>query len=450
MEKGIVHMLEAILVSLTFLIIVPFLLYPTLTRTDWNYVQMSLNGQDLLATLDKIYDSSGTPVESFLQNIMNRNSSDLENEITENFTWLENKKMNYGIETLGVIRNEIRVGFNCTGAGCTGGDVEEEIMYLEKILRPAYINGRYVYFRVFPISYDNIGRHKMDVLLIRGVNQRDYVQNLIDSGDDVIDDLKVHLNRGTGIIGFYNITPGDVDELEKDFFGLEIGASSGDGDLTFLNINNASKPNYAIQKYFYAVGMNENFTYKWDEHEETEVTLWGNPYKVRRNDTDLPPDGIFEALDLDTDGDGSYDLFGKEENYDFSITSPPEAGSQVHDFVIEKIDPRGRFFIMNFNKANQYIFHEDLIKTSGPQNNPPVKSDKDESYDVLKDAGGKSALVVNGTDNTKWRTVWVSGGEGDDIYALVKSSIIWASDRSWWNVMRSISGEYTKISYFVS
>ena len=64
MEKGIVHMLEAILVSLTFLIIVPFLLYPTLTRTDWNYVQMSLNGQDLLATLDKISDSSGTPISN--------------------------------------------------------------------------------------------------------------------------------------------------------------------------------------------------------------------------------------------------------------------------------------------------------------------------------------------------------------------------------------------------
>ena len=125
-------------------------------------------------------------------------------------------------------------------------------------------------------------------------------------------------------------------------------------------------------------------------------------------------------------------------------------GSDDYYFTIEKIDPRGRFFVLNFKRETQYVFDENFIKVGGGQNTPPVRSDKGELYDVLKDTGGKTALVVNGTDNTKWRAVWISDGTGDDIYALVKSSIIWAFHRSWWNVMRSISGEYTKISYFVS
>ncbi len=438
MKKGIVHMLEAILVSLTFLIIVPFLLYPTLTRTDWNYVQMSLNGQDLLATLDKIYDSSGTPVESFLQNIMNRNSSDLENAITENFTWLENKKMNYGIETLGVIRNEIRVGFNCTGAGCTGGNVDGETIYLEKILSPAYINGRYVYFRVFPFSYDNIGRIKMDVLFIRGVNQKNDANNHLIEIDTLLD-------RGTGIVGFFDASPPANQPIENRIFGFRTGAAPGaDTDMLFVNSDNASKPNYAIQKYFYGVGLNENFTYKWNEHEETEVILWGNPYKVRRNDTDS--DGDYDALDLDTDGVSSYDLFGKGENYGFSMTSPVAMGGNDYDFTIEKIDPRGRFFVLNFNRGTPYKF--EIFETSPIRPNKPPSLQ--EEYVVIESGNNKAAVIVNGTDNTPWRAVWVSEGAGNDIYALVKSSIIWASDRSWWNVMRSISGEHTKISYFVS
>jgi hypothetical protein len=428
MKKGVVHMLEAVLVSLTFVMIVPFLLYPFVVRTDWDHIQMTLNGQDLLASLDKMDDGD----DSFLQNIMDRNTSELENEIIKNFIWLENRKMNYGMESIGAIKNEIRVGFNCTGAGCwINNDAEAERRHIEKILRPAYINGRYVTFRVFPFSYDTIGRYKMDVLLIRGEIQGNDVNN------NHLAEIDVLLDGGTGIVGFYNVT--GTGTLETDYFGLADSVAGG-GDIVFLNYDNASKPNYAIQKYFYGVGLNGNFTYKWLEHNSTQIILWGETYNVTRNDTDL--NGDYEALDLDTDGDDVCDLFGKGENYYFTIDPP--LGPPGYSFEIEKIDPRGRFFVLNFNRTTPYKFGNffDALEVS-------VESDKGDSYDVVK-YGDQSAVVVNGTDYTKWRGVWVSEGEGDDIYALVKSSVFWASDRSWWNILRSVSGEHMKISYLVS
>lgn len=435
--KGIVHMLEAILVSLTFMMIVPFLLYPFIFPSDWDRTQMLLNGQDLLASLDKVSDSGA----SFLQNIMQKNSSELESDISMNFVWLENRRMNYGIMSVGTIPNEIRVGFNCTGTSCMGGTEQGEIDYLESILRPTFVNGRYVSFYVFPFSYDSLGRQDMDVIFIRGEDQRNEAEDEIDTGPN--NAIDVLLNRGTGIVGFYyiqNINPSD--DLESEILGLRMGAAPGGTEImSFVNTNNASKPNYAIQKYFYGVGINENFTYKWDEHNETTIKLWGSNYKVRRNDTDL--DGDYDSLDLDTDGDGLYERIGKGEDYQFTITSPaPVLG---YDFIVEKIDSEGRFFTLNFNRTTPYNFTK--------IGNRPIRPDKPNEMDyvVLQSGNNKAALVVNGSDETTWRTVWISDeNNGNDVSALLKSSIIWASERSWWNVARSSSMDNLKTIYFVS
>lgn len=444
MKKGIVHMLEAILVSLVFLMIIPFLLYPVLIKTDWNYVQMSLNGQDLLATLDKFPDANG---ESFLQNIMNRNTSSLKSAITEKFTWLKRKRMNYGIESLGTIKNEIRVGFNCTsgaGGGCYNDDEEDEREYLEKMLRPAYINGRYVYFRVFPFSYDQIdsismrSRYKMDVLLIRGENQRDDANGRVDEIKNNI------LAGGVGIVGYYYIQnlPPPQSRLELEVFGLKMGAAPGGTEyMTFVNSDNVSRPNYGIQKYFYAIGVNENFTYKFSDHNETYVTLWEADYWIRRNDTNS--DGDYDALDIDTNKDGNYDELGKPEGYVIEMNNTDT--DILYNFTIEKIDPDGRFFILNFNRETSYVF-ENI-------GNRPLRPDKDNEleYVVLQSGNNKAAVIVNGTDNSIWRAVWITDESyGNDINALVKSSIMWASERKWWNILRIVSEEHTKISYFVS
>ncbi|UCG95253.1 MAG: hypothetical protein JSV92_04385 [archaeon] len=446
MKKGIVHMLEAILVSLTFLLIVPFLLYPFLIRTDWSYVQMSVNGQDLLSTLDRLPDPLDVGGEKFLQNIMGRNTSYLTDEITKNFRWLENRRINYGIETIGSIRNEIRVGVNCTdgaGGGCYNNRIEDEIGYLEYILRPAYINGRYVEFRVFPFSYDRMSRTKMDVILVRGEIQKNEANNRVDEIKSVF------LERGTGIVGFYDAAPPANDDIETEIFGIKAGAvgdlSLGIDDI-FINSDNASWPNYGIQKYFYGVGINQNFTYKWREENETAITLWSSQYWFRRNDTGCAAGVDWCRLDIDTDhlGTKDYDFFGKNEGYDFSITDP--LGTDF-DFEIEKIDQRGGFFVLNFDRGTPYRFET--------FENNPIRSRKSpitqEQYVLIETDTNKAAMVVNGSDETRWRAVWLSEEKsGDDINSLLKSALIWASDRSWWNVLRSVSGEHTKMSYFVS
>ncbi len=420
MKKGVVHILEAILVSLTFLITVPILLYPSLARTDWSYAQLNLMGQDLMASLDKIIENK----ESFLQNIMEINATELKNSINEKFDWIKRKKINYGIKSLGAIKNEIRVGFNCTSC-----DTNEEVNEIENILKPSYVNGRFVYFRVFPFSYDNFQRYDIDVLLIMGGEQRNEANNRIN-------DLKQLSEKGVGFVGFYNIS--SLDQIENYIFGLSSLSGSNNGNLTFVNSFDAIKPNYEIQKYFYGIGINENFTYKLNENDETFMILWENNYLVRRNDTDS--DGIYDALDIDTNHDGSYELFGKKEGEWFIINNGND-----FNFTIEKIDPEGNFFTLNFERKPEYVF-DDFLKDDTIR----VTSDKSENYVVLKNQYGEAGLVINGTRNSPWRSVWISNGKGDDINALVKSAIVWASEKKWWNVLRTVSGSYSKISYFVS
>lgn len=430
--KGIVHMLEAVLVSLTFMMIVPFLLYPFIFPSDWDRAQMSINGQDLLASLDKASEGSG----SFLQNIMQKNSTELDTSISNMFRWLQNRKMNYGIKTVGAIPNEIRVGFNCTPASCMSGSEEEELEHLESVLRPAYVNGRYVSFYVFPFTYESIGRQDMDVLLIRGNDQRDEANNRLA-------DINDFLSKGRSIVGFYDVSPPwqPLKSIDGNVFGLAHGAFSDcNGKYSFFNTNNASRPNYAIQKYFYGVGINQNFTYKWEENNETEIVLWESNYLVRRVDSD--DDGDYDYLDFDTNGDGSYDMIGQTEGDSLTIGS----GGNSHELIVEKIDTEWRFFTMNFDKDSNYNF--EVLES---QNIRPLKPNFIEKEYVVMCSDGTAAVVVNGSDSTLWRSVWISDESGgDDVNALLKSSIIWASGREWWNVARSVSRENQKTSYFVS
>ncbi len=419
-------MLEAILVSVTFLMIIPFLLYPVLIKTDWDYIKMNVNGQDLLSTLDRMPDG-----ESFLQNIMDKNETDLEEIIDGNFNWLKKMRVNYGIQSLGAVKKEIRVGFNCTpGDGsCLNDNLDDETLLIESLLRPAYLNGRYIYFNVFPFSYENISRYKMDVLLVRGDKQRDEADSRVNS------EIKYALDSGTGVVGFYNVSA--VGPLEADVFGL-VPSGAGGGNLYFTNYGNPLDSSYDIQKYFYPVGLNENFTYKWVENEETEIVLWGESYDVRRNNTDCPGSD-YCRLDFDNDSIPGHEFPGKQEGDWFTI----EHNGDIYNFTVEDIDPRGRFFIVDFERNVPYEFE------AFADDSASVTSYRQENV-VLNNSFGRAGLVVNGTGDSRWRAVWLAGGGGNDVKALLKSSIIWASERSWWNIMRSVSREHTKISYFVS
>jgi len=191
--------------------------------------------------------------------------------------------------------------------------------------------------------------------------------------------------------------------------------------------------------------LNENFTYKFSENEETDIILWGDSYKVRRNDTDL--DGTYEALDIDTNADGVYEIIEGTENLEFSMLNINDGLN--YGFVIENIDPDGRFFTFNFNKSESVPYKFEQIESH------PVRPDKppadENNYIIIETDTNKAGMIVNGSDTTVWRSVWLSDETtGNDINALLKASVIWASDKTWWNVMRSVSDVHTKMHYFVS
>ncbi len=414
MKKGIVHMLEAILVSLTFAMVVPLLLYPVASQTDWNYIQMSLNGQDILSTLDGIPDGG----ENYLQNIMEKDTKTINNFVTSEFSQLRTKKISYGIKTENSIKNEILIGFNCT-TNCHLGSAEEEKKYIEDILNKAYINGRYIHFRVFPFSYENINRKKFDVIFIRGNQQRINANNKINI-------IREFTDKGVGIFGFYNISV--VGNLEDEIFGLTVGAGT-DGDLDFVNKKNVSKPNYEIQKMFYGTGLTKNFSVP------VEIVLWGEKYLTR--ETPSNPNSI----DIDNNTDGTYDITVSEG--DFFELENPSGPNQI--IKVDKINTTEKTYSMSFQRNNDYEF-ENL--TEGCLLSPTSK--RGISNVVIQTSDGKGGLIVNGTKNSFWRSAWMPNPGADDINALAKSSVIWVTQKEWWNVMRTVSDEFTKVGYFVS
>ncbi len=421
MKKGEIHLVEVILVVLLFAATFPLLVSPYMPKPDWDYATTLIMGQDLAATLDRIPDGS----ESFLQNLMEKNTTYLKDFIESKFTWIKNRRMNFGMKTVGSLKNEVRIGFNCTSC-----DPNAEKEKIESTLKKSIVNGREINFYVFPFSYDRLFSHGiyMDVLLIFGDKQRNgEIKNRKD-------DVKLLLEKGVGVVGFYNIS--SLEWIEREIFGLTAVGGPGNENMSFTP-SSPPNPNYDIQKYFYGVGVNGNFTYKWHESNETTITLWNNEYWFRRNDTNN--DGSYDALDIDTNHDGAYELLGKKEGEKFSIAM----GGKNFWFEIEKIDPEGKYFTLNFEKNPPYEFSNFLSGSS-------VTSDKGGNFVVVETPSGEAGVVVNGTLNSKWRAVWVCGGKGDDINALLKSSILWASKHEWWNVLRTVSGPYSKIPYFVS
>ncbi|MBI5355205.1 MAG: hypothetical protein HZB68_01995 [Candidatus Aenigmarchaeota archaeon] len=142
--KGFVHIVEVVIVSLLAVLSVPFLLNTLKGDVDWADARLAIAGKDILATLDNIDDGG----ESYLQNIMSKNASEITVKIDEIMG--PRRTIGFGMRTFGAYKNIIRVGFNCTS--CIPEDVSGEIA---TYLSPADINGRNITFSVFPFQYES-------------------------------------------------------------------------------------------------------------------------------------------------------------------------------------------------------------------------------------------------------------------------------------------------------
>ena len=169
-------------------------------------------------------------------------------------------------------------------------------------------------------------------------------------------------------------------------------------------------------------------------------TLWKNKnYLVRMNNTGCG--GYYCKVDVDKNGDGVFepDELGYSEGDTFSI----EHNSKYFGFIVDKIDEGGKYTAFNFMKHSSsegYVFDDFTENDIEPV-------DGDSNRKILTTSSGRPGAILN---NTSGRAVWIDYGYGDDVSALVKSSTIWAAGNDWWNVLKTLSGEHQKISYFVS
>ncbi len=428
--KGFIHMVETILVSLIVLIALPMILYPFQTPTDWENRILSFNGRDFLSVSDKVYNNK----ESYAQNLMEKDENQIHGEL-QRLMGNRSRVINYGMKSVGPMKNNIRVGFNCTSSpNCN----ETMAIYLRKILRPTFVNGREIDFQVIPFSYDEFGKYDLDVIFLNDTDQ-------LDKADSHTNKIKNFLGNGGGVVEFVDSqavanthNSGGGINIQEDIFGLGQGPGpAAGGNLTFVNTDNPKKPNYEIQKYFYGVGSYVRFNVTGFGN----FTVWGKDHLVKKNDTncntiaidsDLSSPG-FEEINLNEEDTFTMNYGGE---YNFSVEEIDNANCSYASFN----------FLRDFPPPGEESYKFKNISNIAP---PITPGDGNQNRIVLETSGGANAVIVN---ETKGRAVWLDSEmvKGDDTNALVRSSVIWSAENKYWNVLKTVSGKQVKVSYFVS
>lgn len=407
-RKGFIHIIEAVLISAVAIAMIPSLLYSVQPGEEWTRTNLKETGRDLLASMNR---------KGQLKQIMSYNRSEIE-EIFEGNTSYEGilarrgKFIQYNLRTENAYKNQIRVGFNCTGC-----DVSEEERKIESILKPVWLNGRFVNFRLIPFSWEKftgkVKNYDLNVIFLKGQDQ-------VDQASDYWGTAKIenHLSGGRGIVEYVNLTSGEVNGFQEKVFGLTSGSSSSQ-NLVFRNRDNTSRPNYEPSKLFYgtassAVTSGGNTKYgNW--------TLWNTKYGVNITDGNGDNKYMDEKVCIsgvsECKGVGSY----------FNLNG--------HEFMVEKIkEMKGGMFagdvLIWFRHNESYEFYN-FVEGGNNGNITSYKSYKN----VLETQDGNEAgFVVNGSIG---RTAWISGGNGDDVKGLVQSAVIWSAGKGWWNFLRS-------------
>lgn len=422
-SKGVIHVLEALLVALVLIVTLPFLLFPVERQTTWDVARLTTVGEDVLATLSGAF--YGNDNESLAQDILEENATTLDSLLQR---IIGSPSIGYGIRVVGSLKNEVRVGCNCT---------EEEARTLEFSLTPTYVNGRRIIFFVFPYNLDRWRTLDYDVVIVNGSAPASRLNNFYTASRDGREIVLDHLRKKHGLVEIVDLTAADLDTpLQKDVFGLASSVAGAGGNVNFANVNNVSKLSYAIGKYFYGVGTNLNFTGVIEKN----LTLRTLGHRVRKNESS----GTWRAVDIDLDRNGTYD-----PPYELNITEGQQFNvtldGVIYNMTVDRIDNSSNEVHFNFLRGPGEYNFSDFV---GSDPVPVVPRDGNRDRVVATAAGGRDAVIARTFEGG--RTVWVSGrGSGDDYRGLLKASVLWAAGEDWNILPRSVSGRQIKVSSYV-
>lgn len=419
-KKGFIHVLEALLVALVLIVTLPFLLFPVERETTWDVAQLTVIGEDVLSTMAGI--EYGNDNESFAQDILEENLTTVDNQMRR---ILGTTSVGYGIRISGSIKNEVRIGCNCT---------RDQANILEQTLTPAFVNGRRIVFRIFPFDYERLRSLDFDVIFVNSSEELSRLNAFYNSSRDNKEVVLNHLRRGRGFVVFMDLSSGDLDQsFQGEVLGLA-GGSGGGGNVNFANNNNVSRLNYKIGKYFYGVGADLNFTGTTQKN----LTMRSLGHLVRKNVST----GTWSGIDIDLDRNGTYDAgeLNFSEGRGFNLTLDGTA----YNLTINRIDNATDFVHFNVVRdPGEYNF-SDFV---GGDPVAVAPHDGNANRIVTSVSGGRNALIVREFEGG--RAAWMSSGTGDDVRGLLKSSVIWSAGEGWNILPRSISGRQIRVSSYV-
>jgi hypothetical protein len=247
--KGIIHIAEIVIVAMVMFFAVLQFTYIPRMETDWAGAKLSMQGWDILFTLDE----------------KGINWLDPAGVRTEIGKMLNGTNTQFGLTVRGAPPSDVSVGCICSS---------QETLELENMLTGITLNGEEVSFSVERIDpADMRFSHENDVIFIRDYDL---------TGCDI--QLANYLMGGRGIVEVRDLGQDDLDAIQSGMFGLawDSSLSPDNGNISFASVP-AQAESYRIYKYFHSIPNSSGQTYPGPY--EFESFLSGERVIQKDNDT---------------------------------------------------------------------------------------------------------------------------------------------------------------------
>jgi hypothetical protein len=399
--KGIINIMELILV-LTILFIAFSILLPGFSyRGKWSTAYLLLTGRDLIITIDRLnalytYSFNPSSLNAFITLVIPANKT--------NIIWWP--------EAEGTFKSEIYVGCNCT---------QEQFRKLTEWFANLRINSRSIHLIPCYTNLDKINlcrpnNNYPDVLLIWGYKD-------LSAYNDV---LKNYLSKENGIVEIMDFET--VDETQKSIFGIDAGTGWTTVSYdTILKPNNVTNMAYQPYKTFYHIpkflettafgeftGCTKNVT--------GNFTLWDTKYLFTICN--------YSKVFFDSNADNSLDTGPLVEGNKFSLNKiniPTGSYNFTLDYIIS--DSIRVSFLPTYNFT-------DFCKVDSPKKRI-VPTNIEDKRVFMSGVDGETVQgycsILNGTFA---RTVWIADFSrngldkvGDDHVQMLISLLLWASNK---------------------
>lgn len=253
--RGIIHIFEIVIVALILFVVLFQFTYIPRMEADWAKTKIFHQGWDILFTLDETGINWMDPVEveTNINNILN------------------NSNIQFGVTIMGAPKSQINVGCICSSS---------EAAQLQNIVNQAFnINGEDISFTVGRINETDISfPHKYDVILVLDYDIGAHRPEILN-----------YLEADKGLVEMRGLGSGDIDDVQRDIFGLvwDASMSSGSQNIQF-STDTTKRESYMIYRYFHHVPNGTGGTYS-EPHTFSDFLASGERVWQRDNDTRRMP-----------------------------------------------------------------------------------------------------------------------------------------------------------------